>query len=83
MSVSTWTEADTANAKQLWADYQRRHDLSTRTGKTVGIDPQTGQLWFGESIADVVAQQDADGRQGPLFFERVGSESYWRKGGRR
>ena len=83
MTVSTWTEADSAKAKQLWADYQLRHDLSARAGETVGIDPDTGRLWFGESIADVVAQQDADGLQGPLFFERVGSESYWRKGGRR
>ena len=39
MSVSTWTEADTTKANELWADYQRRHDLSERKGETVGIDP--------------------------------------------
>ena len=83
MSVSIWTDADTAKAKELWSDYLRQHDLSARTGETVGIDPEAGRLWFGESIADVVAQHDADGMHGPLFFERVGSETYWRKGGRR
>ena len=82
MSVSIWTDADSAKAKQLWADYQLRHDLSSRAGETVGIDPLTGQFWFGESISDVVAKQDSDGVQGPLFFERVGSDFYWRKGGR-
>lgn len=83
MSVSNWSEADTAKAKQIWADYQRRHDVSSRAGETVGIDPESGRLWFGESISDVVAQRDADGIDWPLFFERVGSETYWRKGGRR
>jgi hypothetical protein len=83
MSVSTWTEADTAKAKQIWADYQRNNDVSNRLGQTVGIDPSSGRLWFGESMADVVAQRDAHGNDSPLFFERVGSETYWRKGGRR
>lgn len=83
MSVSTWTEADSAKAKQLWVDYQRQHDVSARVGETVGIDPHAEQFWFGESIADVVAQHDANGLSGPLFFERVGARTYWRKGGRR
>ena len=82
-NVTAWTEADTAKANEVWADYQRGHDLSTRVGATVGIDPHTGRLWFGESIADIVAQRDADGLDEPLFFARVGSETYWRKGGRR
>jgi hypothetical protein len=83
MSVCSWTDADTAKAKQLWADYLSHHDLSAQFGKTVGIDPHAERFWFGDSIADVVAQRDADGSQGPLFFERVGSTTYWRKGGRR
>ena len=82
MNVSTWTEADTAKAKEIWADYQLAHDLSKCTGDTVGIDPPTGRIWIGESIANVVAQRDADGLDRPLFFARVGSETYWRKGGR-
>lgn len=83
MTVSTWTEQDTASAKQIWADYQKEHDLSGRSGQTAGIDPKTGRIWFGESIADVVAQRDAEGLDSPLRFERIGSEAYYRKGGRR
>jgi hypothetical protein len=78
-----WTTADTAKAKEIWAEYQREHDLSDRVGQTVGIDPESGKLWIGDSIADVVAQRDADDNQSPLLFERVGAATYWRKGGRR
>ncbi len=81
--VSPLTEHDSRTAKQIWAEYQREHDLSDRLGQTARIDPKTGRIWFGESIPDVVAQRDADGLNAPLHFERVGSETYYRKGGRR
>ena len=83
MSVLNWTAADTARAKEIWADYQRAHDVSGRLGQTVGIDPVSGHIWFGDSIADVVSQRDTDRVDSSLFFERVGAETYWRKGGRR
>jgi len=82
MELSTWSDADSLKAKQLWAAYQQQHDLSERLGQTVGIDPTTGQIWFGESIQEIVHQRDAEGLNSPLFFERVGSDSYFRKGGR-
>jgi hypothetical protein len=83
LNVANWTVADTARAQELWADFQRQHDLSERQGQTVGIDPKSGGFWFGDSIADVVSQRDREGLDTPLFFERVGAETYWRKGGRR
>jgi len=83
MTVSTWTELDTAKAEQLWAEYQTKHDLSADVGKTVGIDPKSGRVWIGESIQDVLSQRDAEGIDALLFFERVGSKTYYRKGGRR
>jgi len=81
MSVSNWTESDTAEAKRIWTEFRKDHDVSDRLGQTVGIDPGSGHLWFGNSISDVIAQRDADGIDSALFFERVGSETYWRKGG--
>jgi hypothetical protein len=81
MTASTWSESDTATAKRIWADYQERHDLSTCAGKTAGIDPRTGRVWIGESIQDVLSQRDADAVDSLLFFERIGSRTYYRKGG--
>jgi hypothetical protein len=83
MPLAKWEESDSDRAKQIWIDYQRQHDLSTRVGQTVGIDPRTGRIWFGESVRDIVSQRDAEGLHSPLFFERVGSEAYLHKGTRR
>jgi hypothetical protein len=83
MHVPTWTDSDTAKAEQIWADYQGSHDLSDSVGKTAGIDPHSGRVWIGDSIQDVLAQRDADGIDSLLFFERIGSRAYYRKGGRR
>lgn len=83
MELSSWTEAKSSKAKQIWVAYQRQHDLSERLGQTVGIDPTSGRVWFGESIQDIVTQRDAEGLDSPLFFERVGSDTYFRKGSRR
>src|SRR5881409_2950829 len=53
MPATKLTEADVARAEQIWADYQRDHDVSDRIGRAAGIDPFTGRIWFGESIADI------------------------------
>jgi hypothetical protein len=82
MELSTWSDADSLKAKQIWAVYQQQHDLAERQGQTVGIDPTTGRMWFGESIQDIVQQRDAEGLNSPLFFERVGAETYFHKGNR-
>jgi hypothetical protein len=71
MTVSTWTE------------YEKSHDLSTKIGQTAGIEPVSGRIWFGASIEDVIAQRNSAGSELPLFFERVGSPTYYRKGGHR
>ena len=82
MRGSNWTGADSAKAKQIWIWYQQKNDVSERIGQTVGIDPQSGQIWFGGSIRDVVSQRDAEGLKSLLFFERVGSDVYLNKGSR-
>jgi hypothetical protein len=83
MTISTWTESDTDKAKQIWAAYQKAHDLSDDVGKTAGIDPKSGRVWIGASIPDVITKRDAEGIDSLLFFERIGSTTYYRKGGRR
>jgi hypothetical protein len=83
MTASAWTESDTAKAEHIWAEYQRQHDLSGDIGKTAGIDPKSGRVWTGESIQEVLRQRNAEGIGSLLFFERVGSKTYYRKEGRR
>lgn len=83
MTVSQWTQADTERAEALWLEYQRCHDVGARAGQTAGIDPASEGIWFGESIQDVIAQRDAAGSEAPLYFVRVGSPTYYRKGGHR
>jgi hypothetical protein len=80
MAVNTWTARDTERAQQVWAAYQRQHDISDRIGQTVGIDPVSGRIWFGASAKDIVAQMDAEGIVIPLYFVRVGTDYYLRKG---
>jgi hypothetical protein len=77
------TQADVERAEAIWAEYQRTQDLSNRVGTAAGIDPETGRIWFGESALDIVEQLDAEGISTPLHFVRVGSATYYRKGGRR
>jgi len=83
MTVSNWTAADSNRAQQIWSEYQEHHDVSEKAGQTAGIEPVSGCIWFGDSIQDVIAQRDAAGNGDPLFFMRVGSETYYRKGGPR
>ena len=84
MAVSNWTEADSTQSHgRFESEYQQHHDVSEKVGQTAGIEPVSGRIWFGDSIQEVIAQRDADGIAAPLFFIRVGSATYYRKGGHR
>ena len=80
MKHPEWTETDSRKCKQIWAEYQKQHDMTERIGQTAGIDPQSGQVWFGDSIQEIVQQRQVKGLTSPLFFERVGYEAYFWKG---
>ena len=83
MKYPEWTAADSRKCKQIWADYQKQHDITERIGQTAGIDPKSGQIWFGDSALEIVKKREDEGLTSPLFFERVGYEAYLWKGGRR
>ena len=80
MAQDTWTKADTEKARHYWEAYQQQHDLSARQGQTVGIDPVSGRMWFGPSAKAIVAQLATEGLTIPLYFLRIGSDVYLRKG---
>ena len=82
MSANGWTPEKTARARELWQEYQQRHDVSALRGQVVGIDPDGGRLWFGESARAICEQLGAEQVDAPLLFVRVGFKRYLRKGGR-
>ena len=74
------TKVDIERAKQIWAEYQKQHDVSDRLGQAVGIDPVSGRVWFGESGIEIREQMDAEGTVAPVYLVRVGYDYYVRKG---
>ena len=80
MSLTDWTEQDTERALRAWEEYQRHHDVSSQQGQAVGIDPDTGRVWFGASAGAIRKELDAGNINARLLFLRVGSRYYWRKG---
>ena len=85
MSVDSkqWSDADTERAVAAWNSFLATHDVSGHIGKTAGIEPDSGKVWFGESAKDIARQMEQEGRRRPFYAVRVGSEVYVRKGGRR
>ena len=83
MEATRRKHVDSERAHRYWLEYQRTHDVSEWLGHAVGIDPESGRMWFGRNAIDVVRKRDADGVHAPLFLERVGYPTYCRKGGRR
>jgi hypothetical protein len=83
MTTATLSTNDVVRAKQIWAEYQKQHDVTARKGQAVGIDPASGRIWFGDSALDIRKQMDAEGVGQPLLVLRVGYDYYLRKGGRR
>jgi hypothetical protein len=83
MSARNSAEVDTAKAREIWAEYQRHHDVSDRKGQAVGIDSISGRIWFGRQALDIAGQMCSEGVDRSFDCVRVGSAYYGRKGGRR
>jgi hypothetical protein len=82
MSASTWTDADTARACEIWDEYQQSHHVASLIGQTAGIDPASGRVWFGNSATDIWRQRQLEGDDTPMYCVRVGYDYYLRKGRR-
>jgi hypothetical protein len=82
MVTSTCKPEHSARAREIWDEYQRRHDLSGQMGKVAAIDPVSGRVWIGASGVDVADRMAAEGIETPVYLVRVGSDAYVRKGRR-
>jgi len=83
MPTEVLSDFDVEKAKVVWAEYQRTHDLSERTGEAVGVDPTTGELFFGRGAGEIIDKLRAEGRFRFLMFWRIGYPCYSRARGRR
>lgn len=72
-------QADFAErARAVWAAYQRDCDVAHLNGQAVGIDPDTGEVFFGTSSRDITDRLTAEGRFRVLYVIRVGQDFYGR-----
>lgn len=71
---------DGEKAKQIWAEYERTHDLHGMEHLAVGIDPDTGVVHFGTSMKDIGNRLDREGRFRPLYYRWVNRPNYYRHG---
>jgi len=76
-------ELDVDTAEHVWAEYEQTHDLGGMENLAVGIDPQTREVFFGESAVAIGERLQVEGRFRPLFYRWVRNASYFHKGGRR
>ena len=75
----TVDEIDAAN--RLWDAYVSSHDVSDQTGRVAAIDPASGEIVIADSVQEVCAIRGANAN--PALFKRIGSATFYQKGGRR
>jgi hypothetical protein len=82
-TVADWKPGYTERAQEVWAEYQRTHDVADQKGRAAGVDPVSGRVWIGDDAEDIHAQLQTEKLDIPLYFVRIGYDYYYRKGGRR
>lgn len=83
MKTEVFSPADLDRAQSIWDEYQRTHDVSGWNEQAVGVDPHTGEVFFGRTSGDILDRLRSDGRWRPLAFWRVGRPYYARERGTR
>ncbi len=83
MNTPDDSKLDIGRAQQIWEEYERTHDLTGKERLAVGIDPETGEVFLGESALGIADSLKLNGHFRPLFYRWVHSPYYTRKVGRR
>jgi hypothetical protein len=83
MSAATKSKLDADKANRIWDEYVRTHDLTGKERMAVGIDPQTGAVYLGESASEISERLKQEGSFRPLYYRWVLTPYYSRKVGRR
>lgn len=83
MQTEVFTEADLERVDQIWAEYRANHDVSAWHGQAVGVDHQTGEVFFGRTAGDIMDRLRSEGCFRILTYWRVGYPHYSRERGTR
>lgn len=68
---------------QIWAEYQRTHEVPHNERVAVGIDPTTGDVFLGSSAKEITTRLVKEGRPRRLYFRWSNDPYYHHKGARR
>ena len=74
---------DKDRSERLWSKFESSHDVSQMTGMFAGIEPDSGNVWVGKQIGDVLSQRNAAGIETPLYWKRIGCAAFVTRVGRR
>lgn len=80
--MSLRTSAQPAQGSLSSPEGSQIADRAGANGNANQIEDDNGCFHMDESIQDVISQRNAEGIDSLLFFERIGSKAYYRKGGR-
>lgn len=83
MHTDVFDRADLQRVDRIWADYQSNHDVSAWHGQAVGVDPDSGEVFFGQTAGDIMDRLREEGRFRILLYWRVGYPYYSRERGRK
>jgi hypothetical protein len=70
MLTITTADANMERAKQIWAEYQRTHDVAALEGQTVAVDLETGRVLTGSSAYVIRKKHPEVGTRSPLMVVR-------------
>lgn len=82
MSAELLSKQQIAAAEADWMAFLKNQSVNGHEGEVAGIDPNSGEITLGRSIAEVVQRRGEAGATGPLLFKRIGSAAVYRKGHR-
>jgi len=82
MSATLLSQQEIAAAEAAWAKFLTSESDRGHDGEVAGIDPHSGEVTLGRTIAEIVEYRGAHGQTGPLMFKRIGSSAVYRKGHR-
>jgi hypothetical protein len=82
MSATLLSQHEIAAAEAAWLRFLQQESERGHEGEVAGIDPHSGEVTLGRTIAEIVDRRGARGQTGPLMFKRIGSRAVYRKGHR-